>query len=616
MNCEQVKELLSEYLDNALASEASQQVATHLHTCAGCRETLSDFRRFDILLSQLPRTSPSVQLRQRIFSSPEYLELTGTFSTTRSDRTRMQTRPRQQATRRPQLVALPGGRDPSHSPGERRYLDPRAHRSRHIWGQRIMQVMIAATLLLTIGIGSFIGWNLWQKEQVAHSPQGITPPAGPQTGPLPAGLRFVFLRNGALWSAPTDGGSTIARLTPEQVTVASNWAVRPPQPGHPAGNMIAYIDLQQGRVHTIRSDGQSDTLIAQPLLKSGIAPSSIWDTENGGAILNSLSWSKDGSMLAFVADPTGNGQPGLYIYSVNTGKVRQVPLTAEKGSVSSPAWSPDGVRIAFKVTRNGKTGILDYNIQNNGLLTIVSAVNTPTYPNDTVLTLDWSPNASSPTITWSVGTHSQVHSIWSQRVGADSNSGSQRLANGHFREAVYSSTGNNRQGGWLLVNGQAGQAGDILSLDLSAQSKLLVDGKQGNSVQWSPDGNYICYFDTPTSDLAPLHIVNVTTGNDTLVSAKATTHPSPTWSRNSQHLAYSTGTNILTADVKTSKISQPLKLEGSASALSWSAANPDQLVLALNDGQTGLYLIDTRNDTTLRLDKADTNGPILWTQIP
>jgi anti-sigma factor RsiW len=71
MNCEQVKESLSAYLDDALAPEEKRTIATHLETCSECNAMLADFRRFDTLLHQLPRVSPGAGLRQRIFSSPE-----------------------------------------------------------------------------------------------------------------------------------------------------------------------------------------------------------------------------------------------------------------------------------------------------------------------------------------------------------------------------------------------------------------------------------------------------------------------------------------------------------------------------------------------------------------
>jgi hypothetical protein len=624
MNCEQVKELLSAYLDNTLAQEEHQQIATHLQNCAECSAMLADFRRFDALLIQLPRISPDESLQEKIFSSPEYQELTGAFDTV--TRARAQTVPSMRTRRgdsqRPRLIALPGGRQPS-APLTSTYTPTQnSLQVRRARIQRIMLGAIAAAVVLTMGMGSFIGWNLWQKQgTVVSNAHAIIPPAGLSSGPIPAGVRFVFLRGGALWSAPTDGGTNIIRLTPENVAVADNWVVRPPYPGHPAGNLIAYIDLQRGYLHTIRSDGQSDTVVSQSLLKPGSIPSSLWNTETGSTILNSLSWSKDGNTLAFVADPEGTEQPGLYLYSPGTGQTHQVHLPL-KGTVSHPVWGPDGVRIAFKFSYNGEMGILDYNTNNNEVLTIAPAVSTPDNPNDTVLSLDWAPDTTSPTITWSAGVIGHVHGIWSQHVGSDTSSTPFQLAGGDYVEATYSRSGYSGTGSWLLVTSQAGLPGDVISLDLTATAKRLTRGKQVSLTQWSPDGTGINYFDSLSSGSGILHIISLPTGDDTVIANNATSIPVPTWSADGQRLAYSTGSHTLIASVPTGSLSsetpqsQPLKLQGTATTLSWSVASSHQLILASNGGQAGIYLIDTQHNTSLQLDKTSANGPIEWTEIP
>jgi len=480
-----------------------------------------------------------------------------------------------------------------------------------------IRFVIAATLLLIVCLGSLISWNVWKQQAgIAQGVRGgITPPAALPQGPIPAGLRFIFLRTGALWSAPTDGGTGIVRLTPENIAVATDWTVRPALPGRPAGNMLAYIDLQQGRVHIIRSDGQRDITLAQPLLRPGVSPATVWDTDTGAAILSSLAWSKDGSMLAFIADPRGTNLPGLYIYSVSTGDIQpiQLPFT---GAVSHLVWSPDSIRIAFVFTSNGNVGIPDYNTQNHGVLTIASALNTRANPNDGVLTLDWSPNADIPAITWSVGVVGHVHSIWLQRVGVAGSANARVLTRGDYAQATYSRAGQNNTGGWLLVTAVAGLPGDILSMNLTADTTRLTFGKQVSFAQWSPDGVRVDYFDALSAGTGNLHVVHTITRIDTLIAAGTAQDPLPAWSSDGQHLAYSTGTHVLIIDAQTIKTSEPLKIQGSATALSWSATSPQQLVIAVDDGQPGLYLVDTQHDTILQLDKEGTRGPISWTQIP
>ena len=131
MNCEQVEEQLSAYLDNMLvlgetetAASADQlhaDITVHLQGCLRCSNIIADYRRNDTLLSEMPRISPFPALRNRIFSSPEYLELTGTSNifdaSTGKNALRLSANnyTRRDTPGRPQLVALPGGRHAASS---------------------------------------------------------------------------------------------------------------------------------------------------------------------------------------------------------------------------------------------------------------------------------------------------------------------------------------------------------------------------------------------------------------------------------------------------------------------------------------------------------------------
>ncbi len=609
MNCEQVKELLSPYLDDALAPEERRTVAAHLEHCPECNRMLADFHRFDTLLAQMPHISPDAALRERIFSSLEYLELTGTSGAL--DRLAGSTIPQQRIRpgARPRLVALPGGRGkqpPVYKDAGGR--EARPHRDRVGWGQRAMQVVIAATVLLTLGIGGFIGWNLWQKQTtVANNVNSITPPAALQQGPIPAGTRFLFPRSGALWSAPSDGSNAVRRLTPTQTTVATGWTVRPALVGRSAGDLVAYIDLQQGRVHIVRSDGQNDTAIQQPLLQSDQILPAQWKTGTGSTILNSLAWSKDGSMLAFIAAP--RGIPQLYIYTPGTGALQQVALPMA-GAVSHLVWSPDGIRIAFEVQANGNVYILDYNTQNRDALTLSTVTERP---GDTVLLLDWSSGTMVPTLTWSVGGAGHIHSIWKQSVAG--NMGPTLLISGDYLEAQYSQHGRGGTGSWLLVANNA--PGAIVTLNLVGSLEMVTSGQQVSAAQWSPDGLSIGYFATLVSRSGAYHVVNTLTGVDTLIATGVAIDPAPTWSADSSHLAYSIGVRTQIVTLQGPGPAQSLKQQGTATALSWSSTIPSQLVLVVNGGQQhGIYLVDTQHNTSLQLDKGNIQGPIQWSEIP
>ncbi len=617
MSCEHVKELLSAYLDNVLAFDEREAVTTHLQRCAECRAILEDYRRFDELLTQLPRISPGPVLRHKIFSSPEYLELTGTNSNYQPIDGPLNYRP-QHDNSKPRLIALPGGRQSSQSPRESASDVPTARmpalsqqRSSH-W--RVMQALVAACILLTIMMGSFISWNIFKQQhpQASNVAGGITPPDAPQQGPISAGTRFIFLRDNALWSAPTDSSTHILRLSSPNAQVAANWVVRPARPGRMAGNMLAYIDLQHSNVHIVRSDGQNDTTLQPSLLKSGIQPAAVWDTPVGSAILNGLSWSSDGTMLTYVADVKGTGQTELFLYSTISGTTQEVPLPST-GRISHLSWSPDGVRLAFAIRQNGNTTIFDYNTENHSILTIASHVIMPDRSGDTLQFLGWSPAINTPILTWSLGNADHVHSIWTQQVGTAETTQPRGLIQGDYTQVSYTQSDAMGTGCWLLVSAN----GDLSSIDTAGTMNRLTSGKQAMAARWSPDGKYIDYLDGSTGATGTLHVINTSTGNDMPVASGITSSPAPTWSHDSQRLAYSNGTHTFVAEMqRPATLAQSLQLPGLVNMLSWSVTTPGQLVLVVSDGQRGIYLVDTQHNDMLRLDQKDMRGPIAWTQIP
>lgn len=590
MSCEHVEDLLSAYLDNALTMRERVGVQEHVSTCSACREILADYRRFDALLTDLPRVSPGDHLHDKIFTSPEYLELIGKteitslddFRRTRSCSQELQesqrytsykqfrqprieepiTSPHKRAARhqktRPHLVALPGGLQETQLQLPTREQQQAKHR--HLpMSLRLMQIAIAACLLLTVGIGGFIGWNMWQQQHLATIPGGIVPPLGPRLGgPLPAGTRYVFLHNGVLWSGTPDNADSTAtahapdRLTPTNVVVASQWRVRPASPGRAAGNMLAYIDLKQGRVHIIRSDGQNDITIPQPLLSS--TSSSQWNTVMGATILNSLAWSPDGSKLAFIAAPSRTAH--LSVYSLNA--------------------------------------------QNSNHIQIL-----PFVMQDELLSLNWSVGENSPTLTWGVGTPGHIHAIMRQNMSGNA-AQTKVLLTGDYAQASYGPSGN-----WLLLS----QTHDIFTLNANGLLSRWTHDGSARLATWSPQGSSISYFSNLSNNMGAYHILSLATGSDTEVATNVISSILPAWSMNERYVLYSDGAAIFVMNLRNASRIR-IHLSGTPSFLAWNPALPEQAIATLQNNGDILYLLNGVNGTVTQIRAAGITGPVLWTEIP
>ena len=107
------------------------------------------------------------------------------------------------------------------------------------------------------------------------------------------------------------------------------------------------------------------------------------DGQNAQAALKSRepiispAWSPDGSRLAYVSFE--NKKPVVYVHSLSSGQ--RIVVANFKGSNSAPAWSPDGRKLAVVLSKEGGSQIFTVNADGSGVqrLTTSSGINTEPY---------------------------------------------------------------------------------------------------------------------------------------------------------------------------------------------------------------------------------------------
>jgi Tol biopolymer transport system component len=196
-----------------------------------------------------------------------------------------------------------------------------------------------------------------------------------------------------------------------------------------------------------------------------------------------------GEILFYCLDrPQVNG--GLYLLDVATGQV--MALTSDLAYNLDGAWSPDGSRIAFQSSRDGRDDIYVMDLQSRAVRRLTDGRGFNEYP-------DWSPDGQRILFSSSrdgvfdpagTGYYRDIYVM--QADGSDSHRLSPHA--GIFGGAAW-----NPGGGSVVFAGSRGEGWDVFTMQLDGSSIEQVtdfgqSGGGANYPRWSPDGSRVIYF--------------------------------------------------------------------------------------------------------------------------
>ena len=186
----------------------------------------------------------------------------------------------------------------------------------------------------------------------------------------------------------------------------------------------------------------------------------------------SPAWSPDGRRLAYVSFE--QKKPVVYVHSLQSGQ-RQVAANF-KGSNSAPAWAPDGSRLAVALSREGGSQIYSVNADGSGVRRLMSSSGIDTEP-------VFSPDGQFIYFTSDRGGSPQIYRM--PAAGGDA----QRVT---FEGTYKVSARVSPDGKSLAYISRNSGKFQVARLDLtSKQVQILTDSDKDESPSFSPNGRMI-----------------------------------------------------------------------------------------------------------------------------